>query len=152
MRREVPMTRVIGGLSLLLVSASVAQARGLPSCRVRVVKSALTEAISTSLFKQVESWANAPDRGSKLVPTINDADVLLEVTAYKPRTLSDGTPGEQWWFTARRLTGSSPERSVYRFGYLIGIDPQGQGLLAKQLPGVLDDVCLGYLPKVASGR
>jgi hypothetical protein len=119
---------------------------------VRIVKSALTETISIGLFKQVEAWANAPDRGSKLVPTINDADLLLEVTAYKAKTLADGTPGEQWWFTVRRLRDSSPERALYRFGYLIGIDPQGQRLVAKQLPTVLGDVCLGYLPKVASGR
>jgi hypothetical protein len=145
-------TAICGGVSLLLLSANAAQAQGLPTCRVRIVKSALTESISMGLLKQVQSWANAPDRGSKLVPTINEADVLLELTAYKLRTLADGTPGEQWWFTARRLGDSSPERALYRFGYLIGIDPQGQAHIAKQLPVVLGDVCLGYLPKIASGQ
>jgi hypothetical protein len=117
---------------------------------VRIVKSALTERISTGLFKQVESWANAPDRGARLVPTINEADILLEITAHKVRSLSDGSPAEQWWFTARRLTMSPPERAAHRFGYFVGVDPQGQALIARQLPIVLSDVCLGYLPKMAS--
>jgi hypothetical protein len=66
------------------------------------------------------------------------------------RSLSDGSPAEQWWFTARRLTNPPRERALYRFGYFVGIDPQGQALMARQLPIVLGDVCMGYLPKVAS--
>jgi hypothetical protein len=114
------------------------------------VKSALTERLSTGLFKQVETWADAPDKGSRLVPTINEADILLELTAYKVRSLSDGSPAEQWWFTARRLTDSPPERALHRFGYFVGMDRQGQALIARQLPIVLGDVCMGYLPKLAS--
>jgi hypothetical protein len=144
--------RAIVGLSLSLLSASALQAQGLPTCRVRVVKSARTEAVAKNVFRQVESWANAPERGTRLVPTINDADVLLEFTDYRPRTLADGSLGEQYWFIARRLSEASSQRAIYRFGYLTGLDRKTQAHVAKRLSLVLGDVCLGYLPKMASGR
>lgn len=147
------MTRkVICGLSLLLLCGDAVWAQGLPSCRVRVVRSGLTRAVSSGLLKQVESWANAPDRGSTVVATINEADILLELTAYKLRSLADGSPAEQWLFTVRRLADSSPDRALYRFGYFAGIDPRSQAGMAERLQLVLGDVCLGYLPKRAAVR
>jgi hypothetical protein len=104
------------------------------------------------LVKQVEAWANAPGKGSRVVPTISEADIILELTAHKVRSLADGSPAEQWSFTARRLTESPPERAVHRFGYFVGIEPKSQALIARQLPMVLGDVCMGYLPKLASGQ
>ena len=140
------------GVLLPLLSAIPAQTVGLPTCRVRVVKSAEAESVSKSLVRQVEAWADSPERGSRLVPTIDEADVLLEIARYRPRRLNDGGLADEWLFVARRLSEPSRQRGTYRFGHLVAVDPMSQSRVAKQLPLVLADVCFGYLPKPASKR
>jgi hypothetical protein len=141
---------VIVGLSLPLLSTGAAQAQGLLTCRVRAVKSAATESLPKSVFRQVEAWVNAPERGTRLVPTIDEADVLLEFNYYGPRNLANGFVGDEWRFVARRLSEPSRQRATYRFAYLAALDRKSQAHVAKQLPVVLADVCFGYLPKLAS--
>jgi hypothetical protein len=143
---------VLVGLSLPLIAASTAEAQRLPTCRVRLVKSAATESVSKSVFRQVEVWVNAPERGTSLMPTIDEADVLLEFIHYRPMNSADGSLLDEWRFVARRLSEPSRERGTFRFSYLAALDRNSQARVAKQLPVVLADVCFGYLPKVASDR
>ena len=139
-----------GAVSVLLLAAASTHAQGLPSCRVRVVKSAATEAVPKSVFSQVEGWVDARERGCRLVSTIDEADVLLEFNQYKPTTTKEGTPAEEWWFIARRLSEPIRQRATYRFAYTTFLDRRTKAHVAKELPTVLGDVCFGYLPKVAS--
>ena len=138
-------------LAFLLVVGAV-QAQGLPTCRVRVVRSAATEAVAKGVASQVEGWVNVRERGCRLVSSIDDADVLLEFSLYEPTTLTDGTPGEKWMFIARRLSEPNRQRATYRFGYVTMPDPRTKVHVAEELPIVLGDVCLGYLPKVAGNE
>ncbi len=151
---EVAMTRraiVTSGAALvILVAGATAHAQGLPTCRVRMVKSAATEAVAKSVFRQVETWVDARERGCRLVSSIGEADVLLEFNDYRPTTTRDGTPSEEWRFIARRLSEPVRERATYRFAYVTWLDRRTKAYVAKQLPTVLADVCFGYLPKVAS--
>jgi hypothetical protein len=142
---------VIVGLSVPLFFPSPAQAQGLPTCRVRVMQAA-SESVPKSAFRQVEAWVDAPERGSRLVQTIDEADVLLELTYYRPRDLADGTLVDEWRFVARRLSEASRQRATFRFAYLAALGRKSQARVAKQLPVVLADVCFGYLPKLASDR
>lgn len=74
--------------------------------------------------------------------------MLLEFHSYGPKTTTDGTPGEEWLFVARRLSETDPQRATYRFGYVTFLDRKTKGHVARALPTVLADVCFGYLPKV----
>jgi hypothetical protein len=141
----------VSTLAFLLVGGAL-RAQGLPTCRVRVVRSAATEAVAKSVASQVEGWVNVRERGCRLESSIDDADVLLEFSLYQPTTLADGTPGEKWMFIARRLSEPNRQRATYRFGYLTMPDPRTRAHVAEELPIVLGDVCLGYLPKVAGNE
>lgn len=148
------MNRVVhvatGFAAGLLLCGSSLQPEELPTCRVRLVRSALTEAAPKDALAQVERWADAREHGCRVVPSIDQADVLLEFTQYKPTTMSDGTPAEEWWFIARRLSEPDRQRATYRFAYTTFLDRRTKAHVAKELPTVLTDVCFGYLPKVAS--
>ena len=135
---------------LLLMAVAAVHAQGLPPCRVRVVKSAAAEVVPKAVFSQVEDWVDAPERGSRLVSSIDEADVLLEFSRYKPTALRDGTPADEWWFIARRLSEPNRQRATHRFVYLTFLDRKARAHVAKKLPTLLSDVCFGYLPKVAS--
>lgn len=138
--------RAAGAALVALGTAASAPAQGLPACRVRVVGSAATEAVARSVFRQVEGWVEARDGGCRLASTIDEADVLLELSEYRPTTASDGTPAEEWWFVARRLSEPARERATHRFGYVTWLDRRTRAHVAKDLPTVLADVCLGDLP------
>ena len=138
-------------LALLLAGGAV-HAQGLPTCRVRVVRSAATETVARSVVRQVEGWVNVRERGCRLVSSIDEADVLLEFSLYEPTTMTDGTPAERWMFIARRLSEPIRQRATYRFGYVTIPDPRSKVHVAGELPIVLGDVCLGYLPKVAANE
>jgi hypothetical protein len=138
------------GAAALLVCAGSIYADALPTCRVRVVRSAATEGVPNAIAAQVEHWADARDRGCGLVSSIDQTDVLLEFTQYKPTTMPDGTPAEEWWFIARRLSEPDRLRATYRFAYTTFLDRRTKAHVAKELPTVLSDVCFGYLPKLAS--
>lgn len=140
---------LIAGL-VFVAAASGARADGLPICRVRVVASGAAEAVAKSVIGQVREWVDVRDRGCTLASSIDEADVLLELHGYGPTTTQDGTPGEEWRFIARRLSEPVRERGTYRFGYTTWLDRRTRAHVAKQLPTVLGDVCLGYLPKIAS--
>jgi hypothetical protein len=120
--REVTMSRMLrvaaGNALGLLVLAGTVYGDGLPLCRVRVVRSAATETVAKSVLRQVEGWVDVRERGLKLVPSIDEADVLLELNESRPRTTPDGTPGEEWRFIARRLSEPVRERATYRFAYV----------------------------------
>ena len=141
-----------GAALVILAAAATAHAQALPTCRVRVAKSAATEAVARSVFSQVEAWVDVEKRGCRLVSSIDEADVLLEFNDYRPTTTRDGTPGEEWRFIARRLSEPVRERATYRFAYVTWFDRRTKAHVAEELPTVLTDVCLGYLPKVASSR
>jgi hypothetical protein len=51
-----------------------------------VVKSAATEAVARSIVNQVEQWVDVGERGCRLVSSIDDAHVLLELHGYRPTT------------------------------------------------------------------
>ncbi len=80
--------------------------------------------------------------------SIDDADVLLELSGYRPMTMKDGTPAEEWRFIARRLSEPDRQRATYRFAYVTFLDRRTKAHVAKELPSVLTDVCFGYLPRV----
>ena len=141
-----------GAALVIMAAATSARAQSLPTCRVRVVKSAATEAVAKSVVSQVEQWVDAHERGCSLVSSIDEADVLLELHGYRPTTTPDGTPGEEWRFIARRLSEPVRERATHRFAYVTWLDRRTRAHVAKELPTVLSDVCLGYLPKAASSR
>ena len=115
-----------------------------------MVKSAATEAVARSVVSQIEQWVDVRERGCRLVSSMDDADVLLELHGYRPTTTQDGTPGEEWRFIARRLSEPVRERATYRFAYVTWLDRRTKAHVATELPTVLSDVCLGYLPTVAS--
>jgi hypothetical protein len=82
------------------------------------------------------------------VPSIQEADVLLELHDYSFKFWDDGTPVQEWWFIIRHLGEASPERAIHRFIFTVP-GPVGEStrLLSQRLPVVLSDVCLGLLPK-----
>jgi len=146
-RRTIPSS---AAALVIMAAATTASTQVLPTCRVRVVKSAATEAVARSVVSQIEQWVDVRERGCRLVSSMDDADVLLELHGYRPTTTQDGTPGEEWRFIARRLSEPVRERATYRFAYVTWLDRRTKAHVATELPTVLSDVCLGYLPKVAS--
>lgn len=135
--------------ALVISAGANAVAQGLPACRVRVVKSAAADAVPTAILKQVEQWVDVRARGSVLVSSIDDADVVLELNAYSPLTTTDGAPADEWRFVARRLSEPIRAKATYRFAYATWLNQKTREHVAKELPTVLSDVCLGYLPKIA---
>jgi hypothetical protein len=137
----------LGALVVVVLGCSIAQAGGLPICRVRVVRSAAAEAVSRHIVRELESWVDARDRGCILVPSIAEADVLLELNDYSFKFWADATPVQEWWFVARRLAERNPEKATYRFSFMAP-GPLGRGTrhVSELLPLVLTDVCLGLLP------
>jgi hypothetical protein len=136
----------------VLMSATAAAAEGLPACRVAVVRSAGTSDAPKAAFAQVQVWVDARERNVKLVPSIDEADVLLEFHGYRPTTRSDGTLADEWLFIARRLSEPNLHRATYRFAYVTWLDRRTKEHVARAMPTVLTDVCLGYLPKVVAER
>ncbi len=134
----------LGVLVAILLGGSMAQAEGLPTCRVRVVSTAA--GVSPQSLREVEAWAHVRDRGSVVVQSIAHADVVLELSRHSFKIGNDGTPMQQWWFVARRLGGPSPDESTYRFGLMAFYDRESTRRISKRLPTILNDVCLGFLP------
>jgi hypothetical protein len=138
------------GVASVLFGAATARAQGLPTCRVLLVKSPATETVSKTVIQEVKGWVQDPDRGSRLVSTIDEADVVLEFSRFGHTVQFDGIPSWRWSFVARRLSEPNRERASYRFGLIAGPDRGSTAHFAKKLPGILTDVCMGWLPKVAS--
>lgn len=141
-----------GLASGLLLAATAAHAEGLPVCRVRVVGSAATEAVPRSVFGKVEGWVDVPGRGCRVVSSIDEADVLLELNRHEPTTTRDGTPAEEWRFVARRLSEPVRERATVRYAVTTLLDRRTEAYVARHLPTLVVDVCLGHLPKVPADR
>ncbi len=141
--------RVLLCTVVMAVVATVADAEPPPPCRVRLVRSAATEVVPAAAAAQVKAWVDASEQGSRLVSTIDDADVVLEFSRYRQTTAPDGTPAEEWWFIARRLSESDRQRATYRFVYTTLLGQKARAQVAGRLRLVLSDVCLGYLPKTA---
>src|SRR5258708_18151906 len=131
---EVTMKHLVhvatGGAALLVCAGSI-YADALPTCRVRVVRSAATEGVPNAIAAQVEKWVDARYRGCGLVSSIDQADVVLEFTQYKPTTMPDCTPAEEWGFIARRLSEPDRVRATYRFAYTTFLDHRTQAHAAK---------------------
>ena len=140
------------GVVAVLVGAGTARAQGLPTCRVLLVKSAATETVSKNVIQEVKGWVEDGDRGSRLVSTIDEADVVLEFNRFGHTTQFDGIPAWHWGFVARRLSEPNRERASYRFGFVAGPDRESTTRLGKKLPTILTDVCMGWLPKTASAE
>jgi hypothetical protein len=140
------------GVASILLGAATAQAQGPPTCRVLLVKSAATEAVSKTVIQEVKTWVEDPERGSSLASTIDEADVVLEFNKFGLSEQFDGIPTWQWRFVARRLSEPNRERASYRFTLAAGLDRGSTAHFAKKLPTILTDVCMGWLPKVASAE
>ena len=140
------------GVASILLGAATAQAQGLPTCRVLLVKSPATEAVSKTVIQEVKTWVEDRERGSKLASSIDEADVVLEFSRFGHTVQFDGIPAWHWQFTARRLSEPNRERANYRFAFVAGPDRGSTAHFAKKLPTILTDVCMGWLPKVATAE
>jgi hypothetical protein len=134
----------LGVLVAVLLGGSLAQADGLPTCRVRVVSTAA--GVSPQSLREVEAWAHVRDRGSVVVQSIAHADVVLELSQHSFKIRNDGTPMQEWWFVARRLGGPSSDETTHRFALLAHYDRESTRRISQRLPTILNDVCLGFLP------
>ena len=85
------VVRVVGVASILLAAAT-ARAQGLPTCNVLLVKSPATEAISKTVLQEVKGWVDDSARGSKLVSSLDEADVVLEFNKFGHTMQFDGIP------------------------------------------------------------
>lgn len=141
-----------GAAWVVLVSATAAVAEGLPPCRVAIVRSVEANDAPRAALAQVQAWVDARERNVELVPSIDQADVLLEFHAYRPTTSNDGTLADEWLFIARRLSEPNLHRATYRFAYVTWLDRRTKEHVAQAKPTILTEVCLGYLPKVAAER
>jgi hypothetical protein len=81
------------------------------------------------------------------VPPIDTADVLLEFSGYEQKSAPDGTGAEEWRCVARRLSEPDRKKGTYRFANTTLLDKRTSAHVARVLPVVLNDVCLGNLPK-----
>jgi hypothetical protein len=132
-------------LAIGLVSSTV-DAGGLPTCRVRVVASAALEKPS-NVAREVASWVDVRDFGCILVPSIAQADVLLELTKHTFTFMPDGTPEQTWWFVARRLGEPDSDQGIHRFILIARDLREGPRLVSERLPVIVMDVCQGRLPR-----
>jgi hypothetical protein len=101
------------GVASILLGAATAQAQGLPTCRVLLVKSPATEAVSKTVIQEVKTWVEDRERGSKLASSIDEADVVLEFSRFGLGQF-DGIPTWQWRFVA---PGASRSRTASANGY-----------------------------------
>jgi hypothetical protein len=137
----------LAGLAAAILLPAAADASGLPACRVRLTTSGYAPSVSDQIVREVASFINAADRGCTLVPTITEADVLLEITHYSFVVSPDETPTHRWFFTARRLGEPDPSQAIQRFGLLMtGPVAQANERALNRLPSALTDICLGDGP------
>ncbi len=140
-------TAAVAALLMPFLSNASLAADGLPQCRVRVVKSAKADALSRELAKEVEGWVGLHAAGCVLVPSIQEADLLLELHDSRFKVQGDGMPVQEWWFVVRNLREAVPDRALHRF---ILAEPwptsAGRRDLSRRLGVVLNDVCLGLSP------
>jgi hypothetical protein len=139
-------------VALVLIGAATARAQGLPTCRVLLVKSPATEAVSKTVLQEVKGWVDDSARGSKLVSSLDEADVVLEFNKFGNTMQFDGIPAWRWQFVARRLSEPDRERGTHRFNFVTTPGPESTTYLKKQMPVILTDVCMGWLPKTASAE
>jgi hypothetical protein len=138
------------GVALVLIGAATARAQGLPTCRVLLVKSPATEAVSKTVLQEVKGWVDDSARGSKLVSSLDEADVVLEFNKFGNTMQFDGIPAWRWQFVARRLSEPDRERGTHRFNFVTISGQENTAQLKTQLALILTDVCMGWLPKTAS--
>ena len=143
------VVRVVGVASFLL-GAATARAQGLPTCNVLLVKSPATEAVSKNVLQEVKGWVDDSARGSKLVSSLDEADVVLEFNKFGHTVQFDGIPAWRWQFVARRLSEPDRDRGTHRFIFVTVPGHDSTSSLKKQMPLILTDVCMGWLPKTAS--
>jgi hypothetical protein len=136
----------------ILFGAATARAQGLPTCRVLLVKSPATEAVSKTVLQEVKGWVDDSARGSKLVSSLDEADVVLEFNKFGHTMQFDGIPAWRWQFVARRLSEPDRERGTHRFIFVTVPGHDSTSSLKRQMPLILTDVCMGWLPKTASAE
>jgi hypothetical protein len=119
---------------------------------VLLVKSPATEAVSKTVIQEVKTWVEDRERGSE--PGFDDrrSRRRARVQQFGLSEQFDGIPTWQWRFVARRLSEPNRERASYRFSLAAGLDRGSTAHFAKKLPTILTDVCMGWLPKVASAE
>ena len=140
----------IGAAAIPLLGTAAAHAQGLPTCHVLLVKSPATEAVSKNVIQEVKGWVDDSARGSKLVASLDEADVVLEFNKLGHTMQFDGIPAWRWQFVARRLSEPDRERGTHRFIFVTVPGHDSTSSLKKQMPLILTDVCMGWLPKTAS--
>ncbi len=139
------------GMAVVCAGLAVtAEAQGLPICHVLLFRSVATETVPRMVADEIQGWIDAGASGCKLVNRIDDADVMVEFRDYRRTTTAEGVPAEEWWFAARRLSEPDPLRATHRFAFRSVVGRRARAQVAKRLPRVLTDVCLGYLPAVAA--
>jgi hypothetical protein len=117
----------------------------LPTCRVRLIGADGIDRKS-NVLREVESWVDVRDFGSSLVPSVDRADVLLELTKHTFKIAPDGAAEQQWWFAARRLTEGQPVRT-HRFILMARDLREGPQLVSERLPVIVTDFCHGRVPQ-----
>ena len=113
------------------------------------MKSVKAEAVAQQVVKEVESWVDVRHSGCVLVPSIQEADLLLELHDYTPfKVQGDGMPVQEWWFIVRQLGQATPDRGIYRFILAEPWPAPARPRHASQrLAEVLGDACLGLPPR-----
>jgi hypothetical protein len=130
--------------TLTALSVGPAGADALPTCRVRLIGADGIERKS-NVLREVESWVDVRDFGSMVVPSVDQADVLLELTKHTFQIAPDGRPQQQWWFVARRLADRQPVRT-YRFILMADDLRVGPQLMSERLPVIVTNFCAGRVP------
>ena len=131
-------------VALAALSAGPAAADTLPSCRVRLIGADGIERKS-GVLREVESWLDVREFGCTLVPTTDQADVLLELTKHTFTIAADGSARQQWWFVARRFADREPVRT-YRFVLMAQDLREGPLLVSERLPVIVTNFCHGRVP------
>ena len=134
----------LAALAALTVCPAAADTT-LPTCRVRVIGADGIERKS-NVLREVESWVDVRDFGSVLVPSVDWADVLLELTKHTFKVTPDGRAEQQWWFVARRFSDRQPVRT-HRFILMAHDLRDGPQLVSERLPVIVTDFCHGRVPK-----
>jgi hypothetical protein len=133
--------------TLAALSVGPAGADALSTCRVRLIGADGIERKS-NVLREVESWVDVRDFGSVLVPSVDQADVLLELTRHTFSVTPDGRAEQQWWFVARRFSDRQPVRT-HRFILMAHDLREGPQLVSERLPVIVTDFCEGRVPKGA---
>ena len=135
--------RRVAGLGVLLAAAlggaTVCDASS--ACRVRIVRSANGERIARQIVREVEAWVGH-HASFVVVPSIQEADVVLELDDSIIETMSSGMVVQTLRFVVRDLAEGNSDRAIHR--YILSEPwpvPAGERYAARWLARKLGDAC-----------